>query len=301
MHLVTARDLDVIYGSIDAEGSIDVGTVANSSGIAAKLNIAGLVSRHCAIVGSTGSGKSTLVSTIVDAISAGDFPTFRTIIIDPHGEYSAALSSRAHVFKLNPDSTIGEKNLWVPYWALAFHELQRLTIGELQGNHEAAIREIVRDMKVASSVKLKNPVPAEAITADAPIPFSIGKLWHDLDEYENRTYSKSDRNAQDESTLNPANVHGDPISLKRTQYPPATSEVTPPYPHRAKRNINRQLEFMRGRLSDSSYSFLLNPGGGYTPAPDGSCAADIDSLVADWVGHDQGLTILDVSEVPSDI
>jgi DNA helicase HerA-like ATPase len=53
-------------------------------------------------------------------------------------------------------------------------------------------------------------------------------------------------------------------------------------------------------LSDKRFRFLFDPGGGYTPALDGSTEADIDSLVREWVGHDRPITVLDLSSLPSE-
>lgn len=72
-----------------------MGTIAATSGISADLDVAGLVSRHCAIVGSTGAGKSNLVTVLLEAIAGGEFSSARVIVIDPHGEYPTALGDKA--------------------------------------------------------------------------------------------------------------------------------------------------------------------------------------------------------------
>jgi len=54
VHLVTNDDLKVIYGwAKDKKGTISVGRIAAASGISADVSVAGLVSRHSAVVGST--------------------------------------------------------------------------------------------------------------------------------------------------------------------------------------------------------------------------------------------------------
>jgi DNA helicase HerA-like ATPase len=55
---------------------------------------------------------------------------------------------------------------------------------------------------------------------------------------------------------------------------------------------------MKSRLLDSQYSFLLKPGP-WTPDKDGKIEKDLDQLLADWLGHDQPITILDLSGMPS--
>jgi len=152
VHLVTNDDLKVIYGwAKGKQGTISVGQIAAASGISADISIAGLVSRHSAVVGSTGAGKSNLVTVLLETVSDGSLPNARVIVIDPHGEYASALGNKARVFRIRPNEAAGERHLWVPFWALPFSELQELTLGGLQPNHESTIRDLVLDMKVAAS------------------------------------------------------------------------------------------------------------------------------------------------------
>ena len=300
VHVVTNSDATLIYGSNRTEHrGISVGTIAGTSNISADVDIAGLVSRHSAIVGSTGAGKSNLVSVLLEALADSSLPRARALVIDPHGEYSAALGNHARVFRVRPERSEGENPLWVPFWALPFRELQMLTLGELQPNHEAAIRDAVLDMKVRASHSLQNPPPAEALTADSPLPFSIKKLWYDLDSFERMTFKQSN-NQSDENAYQREKI-GDPETLTSDVYPAATPYNQPPYLNRKKRHIERHLDLMRSRLQDGRYSFLFAPKDGFSPDLDGNVKADIDALVADWVGHDRPISILDVSGLPSEV
>jgi DNA helicase HerA-like ATPase len=58
---------------------------------------------------------------------------------------------------------------------------------------------------------------------------------------------------------------------------------------------------MRNRLGDTRYGFLFQLGGGFMPDKSGKVTRDVDQLLADWVGHDKPITILDVSGVPPEI
>ena len=69
VHLVTNDDLEVIYGwAKGKKGTISIGRIAATSGISADISVAGLVSRHSAIVGSTGAGKSNLVTVLLETV-----------------------------------------------------------------------------------------------------------------------------------------------------------------------------------------------------------------------------------------
>src|SRR5215471_2957099 len=60
VHLVTEEDLARIYGTADA-GQVIIGRLANAEGVPVRIDLDKLVTRHCAVVGSTGAGKSTAV------------------------------------------------------------------------------------------------------------------------------------------------------------------------------------------------------------------------------------------------
>jgi hypothetical protein len=300
VHLVTNDDLKVIYGwAKGKKGTISVGRIAAASGISADISVAGLVSRHSAIVGSTGAGKSNLVTVLLETVSDGSLPNARAIVIDPHGEYATALGDRARVFRIRPNEAAGERALWVPFWALPFVELQQLTLGGLQPNHEATIRDEVLDMKMAAAAHLAVPPPPETLTADTPVPFSIKKLWYELDKFERMTFPVSAN--QTDANVHPPEQVGDAMLLRSDRYPAASPYNQAPYKNQKKRNLERQLDLMRSRLKDARFSFLFSPGGGYEPDLNGEVANDLNTLVRDWVGHDKPITIFDVSGLPSEV
>ena len=300
VHLVTNDDLKVIYGwAKGKKGTIPVGRIAAASGISADISVAGLVSRHSAIVGSTGAGKSNLVTVLLETVSDGSLPNARAIVIDPHGEYATALGDRARVFRIRPNEAAGERPLWVPFWALPFIELQQLTLGGLQPNHEASIRDEVLDMKAAAAAHLAVPPPPETLTADSPVPFSIKKLWYELDKFERVTFRVNAPQADTDANA-PVQV-GDANLLRSDRYPAASPYNQAPYKNQKKRNLERQLDLMRSRLKDARFSFLFSPGGGYEPDLNGEIENDLNTLVRDWVGHDKPITIFDVSGLPSEV
>jgi hypothetical protein len=129
VHLVTEDDLAVIYGD-RSEGQVVIGRLSNAEGIPVRLDLDKLVTRHCAVLGSTGSGKSTTVASLLRSIvcggqEAGDQPytSARILLLDIHGEYGKALRSVSKIFRIG--SGEGEEELFVPYWALDSYFLLR--------------------------------------------------------------------------------------------------------------------------------------------------------------------------------
>lgn len=294
VHVVTPSDMDIIYRhSVGSDATIPIGSIAGAAGIAASLDVAKLVGRHCAVVGSTGTGKSNLVTVLLDGLASDKFPSARVVVVDPHGEYGAALPSQSQILTIRPMDSDEQSSLVVPFWALPLDELLGLTIGGIQPMVEATIREQVLEMK-KRSIPYLDDVSAVGVTADSPIPFHIGKLWLELDRFERITF-------KERGTACDVVTEGDADKLVPYQYPAASPYNKAPYKNPQMRHIGRQLDLMVNRLRDPRFSFLFRPGKKYTPDSNGKVMADLDQLVAEWVGHDKPVTIFDVSGMPSEV
>lgn len=296
VHLVTPQDMRVIYGSTEEDQSITVGHIAAASGISGQLDLGRLVTRHSAVVGSTGSGKSNFLAVLLEAIATQGYPSARVLVIDPHGEYASAVGDYAKVFKIRPDKNKKELPLHVPYWALPFDEMQAIALGQLQPAAESSIRDEVVTRKKEAIQHLHNPPPDAAVTADAPIPFSLKKLWFDLEDFERLTFKDKERTEPSDKIK-----EGDAETLVPNLYPAPNPGGKAPFANPRPRNIRKQLELMRSRLQDSRYTFLFRPGEGLTPDLEGNVDHDLHELVQSWVGHDKPLTILDVSGLPPEV
>src|SRR5690606_22170390 len=99
--------------------AINIGTLASSDNLSAYIDVDKLLSRHVAIVGSTGSGKSNAVTSILRAITSKQFPKSKVILIDPHSEYHSALKDFAKVFSIEDK----QNPLKIPFWGLSYNEL----------------------------------------------------------------------------------------------------------------------------------------------------------------------------------
>ncbi|MDQ3020576.1 MAG: ATP-binding protein [Bacteroidota bacterium] len=296
VHLVTLEDLEIIYGGLEEKNSITIGNISVSESLPAKIDIDKILTRHTALVGSTGSGKSNAVTVILNAISKKtEFNSSRILVIDPHGEYSSSLKENSQVFKINADSGKEEMELQIPFWALPFEELLYSFTGKLSDTQNDYLREKILELKKASS-KFLIPIPSEAsITVDSPIPFSIKQLWFDLDDFERQTFSDTVR-----TTKTSLSQKGDADNLISNIYELATTTNTAPFFNNRAKGILNFLESVRNRLIDKSYSFLFEPKD-YKPSLDGKCTSDLDKLLECWLGSDKSITILDLSGIPSEI
>jgi hypothetical protein len=293
VHLVTAPEMRRIYGSTDVATPLTVGSIASTSGLDATLDLSRLVNRHSVVVGSTGSGKSNLVAVMLEAIASQGYPSSRVLVIDPHGEYASAVGALGKVFSITPEGT--QSPLYVPYWALPFDEFAQTTLGELNVTNDAALRAEVEALRRSAAASLAAPPPDEAISADAPIPFSAKRFWAELTDYERRTYKDNGKTQLEDPTET-----ADPDRLIANSYPPQALGGGSPFLG-PRRGLSRNLELMRNRLADSRYQFLFAPGADLTPDLDGRTAGDLDTLLCSWVGHDKPVTVMDLSGTPADV
>ena len=297
VHLAVEEHLRKLY-DIRGQGHIIIGTLASAESIAAKIALNELVTRHSAVLGSTGSGKSTTIASLLRAITISspgteEYPNARVLLLDIHGEYAAPLADVAQVFSVEPQ--YGEERLYIPYWALDSGDLLEFLTGGLQGNSETAFTDKIFQLKLASHDVQKFPGTAsESITVDTPLPFSLKKLWYDLVDFEIATFEGTGR---DQPTLQNS---GDPETLTPPTYKPHAMGSAGPFLNQHALGIQRPLNLLRSRLLDRRYGFLLRPGP-WEPDLEGKPEKDLDVLLAGWLGGKKPITILDLSGVPSSV
>lgn len=313
-HLVTEEDLARLYGRPDAPHFVKVGSLASAETIPALIDINTLITRHSAVVGTTGAGKSTTVANLLASLSEPTrYPSARIIILDIHGEYHSALSDRATVFRVNPDESRGEKPLAIPYWALSFDELLRVTpFRNLSDADRTGITEKVKQLKAASLQELPRPgVTADTITVDSPVPFSIHRLWYELHRLVCSTHTAQGANQSDateaiELDTQQKPILGDIMRVVPPKYKPITQGGNNRvYLSGSPLNIRRPILALESLLRDTRYDFLFRPGV-WCPTPDFQSldkqpSADLDALLTTWIGGDKPITILDLSGVPVSI
>ncbi len=308
VHLVTEADLARIYGRPDEPRFLRIGRVASAEGIPALIDVDKLLTRHSAVLGSTGAGKSTTVAgLLLNLCDPGRYPSARVLVMDLHGEYAKALGASARVYRVNPDAKRGELPLHIPYWALTFDELQSVSLGQLDDVGRGALLEkIVALKRAALEVAPRSGVTAEDITVDTPCPFSIHRLWYELHRLVNATHTVS--GGQSEATEAIAEdgdgkpMLGDPMKVIPPRYLPQTQAAgaTKIYLSNTPLNIRRQLEALASRLRDSRFEFLLRPGPWGTPVS-GVPERDLDDLLRGWIGGKEPIAILDLSGIPASV
>lgn len=291
IHLVTIKDLDIIYGGYDEKNSITVGNISISESLNAKIDLNKLISRHCAILGSTGSGKSNSVGILLNAIASKDFKSSRILVIDPHGEYNSVLKNKSKVFKINAKED--ENNLFIPFWALPFSELLSIFPGSISDQNKEYIRTKIVEAKLKTITKNNLDIEKELVSADSPIPFSLKQLWFELDDFERKTFKK---NRTTECLIELGNAE----ELKSSNYEIASPGGGEPFLNNKAKGLLGFLDGVRIKLKDSTYKFLFESGD-YHPNLNGKVEKDLSNLLFEWLGSDKPVTILDLSGIPSEI
>ena len=300
VHLVTEEDRAAIYRAPDG-ARVMIGGVASAEGIPVRIDLDKLVTRHSAVLGSTGAGKSTTVASLLRSIALGGnaenssgFPSARILLLDIHGEYGHALKSVSTVFRVNP--SVDEQPLNIPFWALDPVDLLTFLMGKLDDKPLTQILDRIFDYKVktASNMSVAG-LDLNSMTADSPVPFSLKKLWFELLEPEIKTWADQQR------TIPALDEDGDAEKLKAPRYKPHGAGSTAPFINQiGVLGIRRPLDQMRSRLLDRQYDFLLHPGD-WEPDLSGEASKDLPELLQAWLGHEKPITILDLSGIPSNV
>nr|WP_299593321.1 DUF87 domain-containing protein [Sphingomonas bacterium] len=162
---VSSADMRQMYSAADRP-HIEVGTVYPTTDIRGSLFIDAMLGRHFALVGSTGTGKSTSAALILHRICQMA-PQGHIVMIDPHGEYSAAFKDTGEI--LNVD------NLAMPYWLMNLEEHVEVFV-----TSDGADRQVDSDIlaKTLLAARSKNRLAESLgkITADSPIPYLLSDL-----------------------------------------------------------------------------------------------------------------------------
>jgi hypothetical protein len=162
---VTTEDMRAIFAASD-EPHIEIGTVYPTDDIRGALYVDPMLGKHFAVLGSTGTGKSTAVSLILHRISDLS-PEGHIVMIDPHGEYSAAFKGCGELFNVD--------NLQLPYWLMNFEEHCEVIL-TTHGAERQRDADILAKCLLAARTKGKDMSQYGKVTVDSPIPYLLTDL-----------------------------------------------------------------------------------------------------------------------------
>ena len=161
----STQDLKQVYAS-DGRSAVTIGKVYPTKDIRAGLYVDAMLGKHFALLGSTGTGKSTSAALILHRICEAA-PEGHIVMIDPHGEYSAAFRNTGVILDVS--------NLQMPYWIMNFEEHCEVLLTS-SGNDRQVDADILAKALLHARSKSRLAASMGKITVDSPIPYLLSDL-----------------------------------------------------------------------------------------------------------------------------
>lgn len=269
-YVLKDKHLESFMNILSSEGgkeqSLEFGRYVIDNKAIAYLDGNKLFQRHAALLGSTGSGKSWTVASILER--AAVLPSSNLIVFDLHGEYSK-LSYARHLRIPGPEDLGKSTNelLYLPYWLLNAEEMQAMFIDRSEfsaHNQVMAFQDAVIRQKKKTLEDLKKKEILEAFTLDSPVPFSIENVFKEINDL-------NDEMEQGARGLKQGKFYG---------------------------QFSRLLVRLRSKMNDRRYGFLFM-------APLEEHSYESMALTAkklmDYQGENARIKVIDFSEVPAEI
>lgn len=246
VHFLTADDLGTIYPPVGAD-HLAIGTLAAASEVPLTVQASKLVTRHCAVVGSTGSGKTSAVATLLQRFR-DEWPSANIVVVDPHGEYASAFSDTVYVRSVSSDAI---DKLRVPYWALPASRLLSV-LCDVDGRtvSDRFMELVVEERRSFAASANWLDLDEDSITADSPIPYDLREVWYKLD-HDNRA-TVADRQTGELALAS----EGNPAELKRATFDPYAPGSQAPFKGSTFGHYSPAPDRLRLRLADPRFAFF---------------------------------------------
>jgi len=314
VHLLTREETAEIYSS--AEGQQNNGEYSplvpfahyvGADNAVCRANVDKMFGMHCAVLGSTGSGKSGAVAALLHSMlehkpEPQSVCHPRILVIDPHGEYGHAFKERAIVYRaydpLGNEETTGSP-ISLPYWLMSADEFRSLVIGKTE--HEATSQNnvIYKALTHARMVaaELVNSAPSSyevSITADGGDPDSPRpKAGIDIE-----SLIEFDRDKPRCFSLEEVRNHIEFLQAARLKKGTQGTERVPPGDFAKDfKSILDKLAMLR---RDPRIQFMMQEWTEQSPS--------LEHIIAQLVGQiqdagnvDQDIRILDISGLPNEV
>ncbi len=132
--------------------------------------------RHTAILGTTGSGKSCTVASILQR-TIDKYPDTHILVIDLHGEYATAFPNNTQLIEAD--------QVELPYWLLNFEEFQDLAVDITEFTAHNQITGLRDALLLArqNTDKVEKLGLGNAVTVDSPIYFDLQGMLQQIRDW----------------------------------------------------------------------------------------------------------------------
>jgi len=187
---IEEKSLEDFMGILSASSKADavvplkVGTYTLDGKASAYIDGDKLFQRHAALLGSTGSGKSFTVASILE--QSAQLPHANIVVLDLHGEYSSMkFASHYHIAGIGDLKAKKEGAIFLPFWLLTYDEMQSLFVDrseESAPNQASELMKQVVELKRKSIEGLGKHDLLDGFTVDTPVPYRLGDLINAIAE-----------------------------------------------------------------------------------------------------------------------
>ncbi len=297
--------LDKLFAE-DANYQFPLGKLSFNKSISMKINGDRFFSKHIAIVGSTGSGKSCTVARILhDVVGIEDNANVNLdrqnnshiVIFDIHDEYSAAfVLPNDQSFTLN---RLDIDLLCLPYWLMNSEELESMFI---ESNEENSHNQVSQFKQAVILNKERHNPTIKEITYDMPVYFSIEEVYRYIENMNQEIIGRG--NGENKPKLD----NGTLVNDRKDHYFDKLCTFVPQVTSGEKKatngpfngQFNRFVSRLETKLADKRLRFLLHPS-----KTDGSSfkTCDFEQIMKQFLGYlnKANVTIIDLSGIPFEV
>ncbi len=316
------KDFEAIFGTFDQllsgskhPQSFTLGRFALNREFEVKVLGTEMFSKHVAVLGNSGGGKSCTTAKILQEVL--DLDQAQVVLFDMHGEYRAAFSDEDG--QLNANVTyLGVDDLVLPYWLLKYEELEAIFVDRSNPLHISTqisfLRSALLEFKQDAARELNL---TKALTLDTPIYFSLD-LFKTYAENLNeaRFVLNDDHLAFSQLALRslPIEEQQQLMRVKRCQFNRGNPEGETPHPLYFGKLLGL-IDRIDTLFNDRRYRFLLKPiehgmGSPYfrdhlkqeaSAGQSSSLMNHLIRLLTGRVSPRSNLTIIDLSGIPYEI
>lgn len=304
VYAIPSETLREIFGT-EVNAAFPLGTLSIDPKVSVQVNGDRFFGKHIAIVGSTGSGKSCAVASILQGVVGlkdakntykGAQRNAHIVMFDIHSEYAAA-------FRLHQDegftlNVLDVDTLVLPYWLMNAEELEEMFI---ESNEINSHNQISQFRHAVVRNKMRHNQDIDDISFDTPVYFSITEVCNYLENMNVEVIGKlagegKPKLENDTLVNNRDDYYFDKVHSFVTS---STAKDTKASNGPFNGEFDRLVLRLRTRLEDPRLAFLLKP------TKDGNelKTEDFADVVRQFTGYLQqsNISIVDVSGVPFEV
>jgi len=307
-YIATTEDLESIYSQAGGY-TYYIGNLVSADTVKFCIDGNKFYSKHIGVVGSTGSGKSCAVTSLLHGAlgikngknaNISQQKNSHIVIFDIHSEYASAFSlNQEESFSLN---LLNAEKLCLPYWLMNSSELESIFIesGESSSHNQAS-----QFKRAVTLNKEKYAGSGSRVTYDSPVYFNLKEVYNyiknknELTTYEEngKTYlaildKKIEYN--EEQLWEPINFES---STGNSKHKILDVKVSKDGGFHGE--LDRFVSRLETKINDKRLDFLL------APVLEGSSptTTDFEKILTQLIGYAEksNVTVIDLSGIPFEV